>query len=130
MAQSQDHKHSDVTGEIIGGAMEVLNALRPGLHEKLYENALVIELVERGLRLDQQSSFSVHYKDRFVGKLKPDLIVEEKVIVETKVVEAFTSDHIAQVLGYLAITNLEVGLLLNFKFAELDIKRVAREATH
>ena len=126
MDDREEHLHKELTHQIIGAAMEVLNALRPGLDEKLYENALVIELGLRGIGTEQQREFPVHYKDHFVGKLIPDLIVAGKVIVDTKVVETFNDNHLSQVLGYLAITGLEVGLLINFKRAKLEWKRVVR----
>jgi GxxExxY protein len=126
MTQQSRLVHEDLSEEIIGAAMTVLNELRPGLNEKLYENALVIELIERGLRVDQQQRFPVHYKGRFVGKLIPDLIVEGLVVVDPKVVECFCDSHVAQVLGYLAITDLRLGLLLNFKYAKLQWKRLVR----
>jgi GxxExxY protein len=118
--------HEDITRRIIGAAMAVLNELRPGLDEKVYENALVVELLDLGATVEQQRVFPVHYKGHFVGKLTPDLIVDTQVIVETKVVEAFVDSHFAQVLGYLAITDLRVGLLLNFKHAKLQWKRIIR----
>ena len=127
MSEREEYLHKDLTGEIIGAAMAVLNALRPGLAEKLYENALAIELTDRGLEVEQQRSFPVHYKGHFIGKLVPDLIVGGQVVVDTKVVEAFGDTHLAQMLGYLAITGMEVGLLLNFRDAKLQIKRVVRE---
>ena len=86
---------------MIGAAMAVLNELRPGLDEKVYENALVIELVARGHVVDQQGRYPVRYRGREVGILIPDLIVDQKVIVDTKIASAFTSNHIAQILGYL-----------------------------
>lgn len=116
--------HGDLSREIIGAAMTVLNALRPGLDEKLYENALVLELQERGHRIDQQHRFPVHYKGNLVGTLVPDLIVDDKVIVDTKVVSSFIDTHIAQMIGYLAISGLELALLLNFKHVKLEWKRV------
>jgi len=119
-------KHEDITRDIIGAAMAVLNELKPGLDEKLYENALVIELTARGHTVEQQREFPVHYRGHFIGKLIPDLIVDGKVIVDPKVVSAFNDTHIAQMLGYLNITGLEVALLLNFKEAKLDWKRVVR----
>jgi len=119
-------KHEEITKDIIGAAMAVLNELKPGLDEKLYENALVIELAERGHTLDQQREYPVHYKGHFVGKLVPDLIVDGKVIADPKVVAAFNDTHIAQMLGYLNITGLEVAILLNFKEATLTWKRVVR----
>jgi len=117
-------KHEALTKDVIGAAMAVLNELKPGLDEKLYENALIIELVECGHKVEQQRSFPVHYKNHFIGKLIPDLIVDSKVIVDPKVVTAFNDTHIAQMLGYLNITGLEVALLLNFKNAKLAWKRV------
>lgn len=107
--------------------MKVLYTLRPGLDEKLYENALLIELVNRGHRVDQQKSFPVHYEGRFIGRLIPDLIVDDLVVVDPKVVEQFTNDHVAQMLGYLAITGLDLALLLNFKYAKLQTKRVIHQ---
>jgi GxxExxY protein len=119
-------KHEDITKEIIGAAMAVLNELKPGLDEKLYENALVIELVARGHTVEQQCEYPVHYHGHFIGKLVPDLIVDGKVIADPKVASAFNDTHIAQMLGYLNITGLEVALLLNFKEATLSWKRVVR----
>jgi len=104
--------------------MEVHRHLKPGLDEKLYENALIIELTNRGLSVNSQKQFPVQYKGHSIGKLIPDLIIEDKVIVDTKVVSEFTSRHIAQMLGYLNITGLEIALLINFKNASLEHQRV------
>mgnify|MGYP002380105185 CR=1 FL=1 len=120
-------KHEAITRDVIGAAMTVLNQLRPGLDEKLYENALVLELASRGHTVDQQREFPVFYRDTRVGSLIPDLIVDGLVIVDTKVVTAFNDSHVAQMLGYLNITRLELALLLNFKEARLDWKRVILE---
>lgn len=117
-------KHEELTKEIIGVAMAVRNQLKPGLDEKLYENALIIELQHRCHTMEQQREFPVHYRGHFIGKLVPDLIVDGRVIVDPKVVTAFNDTHIAQMLGYLNITGLEVALLVNFKEAKLTWKRV------
>ena len=109
--------HEQLTAEVIGAAMAVLNELKPGLDEKLYENALVIELLARGRAVEQQRGFSVHYRGHCIGKLIPDLIVDEKIVVDPKVVVSFNDTHVAQMLGYLNITGLRVALLLNFKNA-------------
>jgi GxxExxY protein len=119
--------HEKITEDIIGAAMAVLNELRPGLDEKLYENALVIELQERGHTMEQQREYPVRYRGHFIGKLIPDLIVDGKVITDPKVVTAFNDTHLAQMPGYLNITGLEVALLLNFKNAKLEWKRVVNE---
>lgn len=118
--------HEELSEDIIGAAMKVLNALRPGLDEKLYENALLIELIRRGHRVDQQKCFPVHYESQLIGTLVPDLIVDDLVIVDPKVVSAFTDTHLAQMTGYLAITNLRLALLLNFKSSKLEWKRIVR----
>jgi GxxExxY protein len=122
-AEDAENAEGELTGRIIGAAIRVLDALRPGLDEKLYENALVIELAKQGLLPEQQKFFPVHYNGKFIGKLIPDLIVKD-VVVDAKVVTAFTPDHIAQMLGYLNITGLPLGLLLNFRYRKLQIKRV------
>lgn len=119
--------HEELSGKIIGAAMDVLNELKPGLDEKLYENALVIELCRRGHVVEQQKAFPVHYQDQLIGTLIPDVIIDKQVIVDAKVVSAFNENHIAQMVGYLAITNLQLALLINFKFAKLGWKRVVRE---
>jgi GxxExxY protein len=105
----------------------VLNALKPGVDEKLYENALVIELLARGHRVEQQKQFPVEYRGEYIGCLIPDLIVDDVVIVDPKVATAFNDTHLAQMLGYLNITGLQVALILNFKDATLHWKRVANE---
>lgn len=119
--------HENITKDIIGAAMAVLNELKPGLDEKLYENALAIELQARGHTVEQQRQYTVHYRGQPIGILIPDLIVDGKVITDPKVATAFNDTHVAQMLGYLSITGLQVALLLNFKEAKLDWKRVVNE---
>jgi len=117
-------KHEELTQEIIGAAMAVLNELKPGLDEKLYENALVLELKTVGHVSEQQRQYPVYYRENLIGQLVPDLIVDGKVIVDPKVVAAFNDTHVAQMIGYLNITGLEVALLLNFKESKLGVKRI------
>lgn len=116
---------SEITEIVIGAAMKVLNSLRPGLDEKLYERALIIEFTKQGLVCDQQKNFPVRYDGQHIGTLIPDFIVNERVIVDPKVVTTFTETHVSQMLGYLNITGLKTALLLNFKHAKLQIKRVS-----
>ncbi len=104
--------------------MTVLNELRPGLDERLYESALLIELTQAGHSVELHREFPVRYRDRFIGKLIPDLIVDDAVIVDAKVVSMFNETHYAQMLGYMNITGLEVALLLNFKHYKLTWKRM------
>lgn len=123
---NRELNHADLSESIIGAAMTVLNTLKPGLDEKLHENALVIELRKRGHRVDQQRRFPVHYDGQLIGTLVPDLIVDEVVIVDPKVVVSFGDNQFAQMIGYLNITGLKLAMLLNFKNARLDWKRVVR----
>ena len=104
--------------------MEVSNLLGHGLHEKPYENALVIEFQLREIQFQQQPSFEIHYKDAKVGEFIPDLIVNGRVVVDTKTIDRIGDHEIGQMLNYLKITGLKVGLIINFKFARLTWKRV------
>src|SRR5215471_8383410 len=115
-----------LSGEIIGAGMDVLNELKPGLDEKLYERTMIIELKRRGHTLSTQRAFPVFYRGELIGNLIPDLIVDDRVIVDPKVVSCFTDTHVAQMLGYLNITGLDLALLLNFKNARLEWRRVLR----
>lgn len=119
--------YEELSGSIIGAAMKVLNELKPGLDEKIYEKALAIELIARGHKVDQQRRFEVFYGDHLVGTLIPDLIVDDLVIADPKVVTAFNDTHEAQMIGYLNITKLKLALLLNFKFATLQWRRIVNE---
>ncbi|GMU23079.1 MAG: hypothetical protein AMXMBFR13_31620 [Phycisphaerae bacterium] len=118
--------HEELSESIIGAAMTVLNKLKPGLDEKLYENALVIELAKRGHKVEKQRRFPVYYDDQLIGSLVSDLIVDDAVIADPKVVISFTDTHVAQMIGYLTITGLRLALLLNFKNSKLDWKRIVR----
>lgn len=106
--------------------MVVLNDLKPGLDEKLYERALVLERLKRGHKVEQQRAFPVFYDGVEIGTLIPDLIVDEAVIADPKVATDFNDTHVAQMIGYLNITDLGVALLLNFKHADLRWKRIVR----
>ncbi len=116
--------HEELSNSIIGAAMTVLNTLKPGLDEKIYERALKIELERRGHRVESQREFPVYYLGEKVGSLIPDLIVDGLVLIDTKVASAFHDTHIAKMIGYLAITGLRLGLLINFKYSTLHWKRV------
>jgi GxxExxY protein len=126
MSADHDRVHWALSEAITGAAMVVLNKLKPGLNEKAYENALVIELSKQGHMAEQQRQFDVNYDGHVVDTLIPDLIVDGKVIVDPKVAETFADTHVAQMLGYLTITELELALLLNFKHVRLAWKRVVR----
>ena len=117
-------KLNDVTYAINGAVFEVNNILGPGFLEKVYENALLVELKKRGLNAKSQVPITVNYKGEVVGDYIADLLVEDKVIVELKTVENLEKAHEAQLLNYLKATGLHVGLLVNFKRKKADIKRM------
>ena len=112
------------THAIIGCAFEVINELGHGLNEKCYENSLVVDFRRLNIVYDQQRVFNVMYKDVPVGTFIPDLIAFGQVIVDTKVIERITDHERGQMLNYLRITKLLVGLILNFKHARLEWERV------
>ena len=108
------YKHSEITEQIIAAFYTVYNTLGYGFLEKVFENALVIELRRRGLRVVQQMPITVYYTGEVVGEYFADLLVADLVIVEIKAVKALLVEHEAQLLNYLKATPYEVGLLLNF----------------
>ena len=107
-------KHKEVTEKIIGAFFTVYNTLGYGFLEKVYENAMAIELRKAGLQVIQQSSIHVYYQDAIIGEYFADLLVEDKVIVELKAAREIANEFEAQLLNYLKATPYEVGLLFNF----------------
>ena len=110
--------------QIISCAIEVLNMLGHGIVEKPYENALTVEFELRKIPFRQQPSFDVLYKSRRVGLFVPDLIAFDAIVVDTKVIEQITDHERGLMLNYLRITQLRVGLILNFKRRKLEWERV------
>jgi len=117
----------DEVYRIVGCALEALNGLGHGLHEKPYENALVVEFGLRNIPSVQQPCYDVVYKTVKVGEYIPDLIAFNAVVVDTKVIEAITDHERGQMLNYLRITGLKVGVILNFKRAKLEWERIVLE---
>lgn len=109
-----NYKHKDITEKVIKAFYNVYNTLGYGFLEKVYENAMYLELSEIGLSAVKQFPIKVYYKDVIVGNYIADLIIEEKVIVELKAAEAICEEHEYQLINYLKATEIEIGLLLNF----------------
>lgn len=116
--------HKEECHRIVGCAMEVLNSVGHGFHEKIYENGLVVEFKLQNIPFAQQPSFPITYKTVELGKYIPDLICFDKVIIDTKTIERISDHEMGQMLNYLKVTGYEVGLLINFRHAKLDWKRV------
>ena len=115
---------NDITYKINGAVFEVNRVLGPGFLERVYENALLIELKRRGLKAESQFPIKVSYKEEIVGEYIADILVEQKVIVELKTVEELEKIHEAQLLNYLKATQIQIGLLVNFKHPKAEIKRM------
>jgi GxxExxY protein len=113
-SQADVDRLTSLTGEIIAAAIEVHRALGPGLLEAIYESALAIELAERGMRFERQMPAPARYKGRLLGHYRIDLVVESVVIVEIKSVSEVPPIAHAQLLNYLRLTKIRVGLLINF----------------
>ncbi|WDN88682.1 hypothetical protein BuS5_01650 [Desulfosarcina sp. BuS5] len=107
-------KYSELTEKIIKAAYTVHNALGFGFLEKVYQNALAIELKKTGLDIGTEFPISVYYEDKIVGQYVSDIIVEGKVILELKAVKQLSEIHEVQLVNYLKATDIEVGLLINF----------------
>jgi GxxExxY protein len=114
----------ELTHRIIAAGIEVLRALGPGFVESVYENALVLELESRGLKVERQVAFDVFYKGEAVGNHRLDLLFDGTIVVELKAVKAFEPVHFAIVKSYLATLGLKHGLLLNFAATRLQVRRV------
>ena len=117
-------ENEELTYKIRGCVYEVYRELGAGYLEKVYENALVIELMKQGLSVEKQHSLVVSYKDIVVGEFVVDLLVEGKVILELKAVSKLQPVHEAQLLNYLKVANIKVGLLVNFTYPKAVVKRV------
>jgi GxxExxY protein len=122
MEELMSGQHSEITELIIKAFFIVHKALGYGFQEKVYENAMVIELCRLGVKVVQQAPIAVYYAGQVVGEYYADLLVADAVIVELKAVKELAAEHEAQLLNYLKATRYEVGLLLNFG-VETEIRR-------
>jgi GxxExxY protein len=117
--------YNPITEKVIGCAYSVSNVLGNGFLEKVYENALVHELKKNGLKVEQQYPVKVRYDGLIVGDYVADLLVEDCVLVELKVVQSLDTIHQAQCLNYLKATGLRLCLLVNFGSPRVQVKRIA-----
>ncbi len=120
------YPEQELTRRILEGAFAVHNTLGCGFLEKVYSNALLLELRNMGQRCEQEVPFKVRYKDVVVGEYCADLIVEKRVLVELKACAGLDSVHEAQVLNYLKASGIQIGLLLNFGKPKLQYRRFVR----
>lgn len=118
--------YKDLTEVVIECCLDVIRELGSGFLESVYEKALLIALVQRGLRARSQVPLQVSFRGEVVGDFFADIMIEDKLIVELKAVKALLPEHQAQVINYLKATGTDVGLLVNFGTPKLEVKRLYR----
>jgi GxxExxY protein len=122
--EHESEKADAVIESIIGAAYEVSNVLGSGFLEKVYERALTRELRLRGLKVEPQVGYPIHYKGLSVGEYVADLLVGDCVLVELKCVEHFSNEHVAQCINYLKASHVRLALLVNFQESKVEWKRI------
>lgn len=115
---------NQISEKIIGCSFKVSNTLGAGFLEKVYQNALMIELTDNGLYAEKEKAITIHYRGKIVGEYYADILVNKQVIIETKAIKSLNEIHQAQLLNYLKATNLHLGLLINFGTPKVQIKRM------
>jgi len=115
--------HEELSGKILEGCFEVSKELGAGFLESVYEKALFVALTQKGLNVELQVPLKVRFRDVIVGDFYADLLVEKKMLVELKAVNALTNEHYAQIINYLKATGIEVGLIVNFGHSKLEYRR-------
>ena len=113
-----------LTQKIFGCCFEVMKELGPGFQEVIYKNALLIAMREQGLQVETEQTFEVIFRGRVIGRYRADLVVEKTVVIELKCCENLIREHQAQVFNYLKVSNLPLGLLINFRRRKLEYKRL------
>ncbi len=126
---NEKYKYSELTGKIIGAAMEVHSFLGNGFQEVIYQRALSYEMELQGIAHRREFEMNVMYKDIQVGTRRVDFLVDEKISIEIKALTQLEPVHLAQAINYLEAYNLEIGLLINFgetklKFHRLENKKI------
>ena len=118
------HYRENETYKIIGICMEVHRNLGPGLLEIIYKDALELEFRDNNIPFDREKEYSIEYKGKILPhKFYTDFIINEDIVLEVKAIKEFSSEHIAQILNYIKLSNSEVGLLVNFQTKSLQYKR-------
>ena len=126
---SGDRDIDGLTENVIESVIVVHRTLGPGFLESAYRNALEIELLDRGMKVEREKEIDLFYKNKRVGRHRLDLVVEEAVVLELKAVEALSKTHYAQIRAYLLASGINTGLLVNFAGNKADYRRIERGAT-
>jgi len=124
MKEKNELPYSEITSAILGCCFDVMKELGPGLLERVYKNALLIAMRQKGLEVEVEQSYEVIFRGKLVGRYKADLVVSQTVIVELKCCDNLIREHQAQLFNYLRVSGLPVGLLVNFRRRKLEWKRL------
>ena len=122
----EQYPESELTGKIIGCAMEVHKILGNGFQEVIYQRALAIEMKKQRLEYSREHEMEIFYKGENIGSRRVDFFVEGKIMVELKAIILLEDVHLAQAINYLEAYNMEIGLLINFGSRSLQFKRVMK----
>lgn len=123
----REYKYSELTGKIIGCAMQVHSTLGNGFQEVLYQRALAIEMNIEGISFSREFEMPIYYRDEHIGTRRVDFLVEDNISVEIKAITKLEDIHFAQAINYLEAYNLEIGLLINFGEISLNFKRLTNK---
>ena len=121
----KDLPHYELTRIILRCCFEVMKELGPGFLERVYKNALLLTMREKGLQVETEKPFEVLFRNKVIGRYNADLVVEKKVIVELKCCECLVREHQAQLFNYLRVSRLPIGLLVNFRRRKLEYQKIA-----
>jgi GxxExxY protein len=128
MLDTHDEKRelprSELTRTVLGCCFEVMKELGPGFLERIYKNALLITMKDKGLQVETEKSFEVVFRNKVIGRYSADLVVERTVIIELKCCESLVREHQAQLFNYLKVSGLSIGLLINFRRRKLEYQRL------
>jgi GxxExxY protein len=122
----EQYPHSELTGKIIGCAMEVHRTLGNGFQEVIYQRALAIEMAQQSLNFSREHEMVIHYKGVEIGTRRVDFFVDGKIMLELKAIIQLEDVHLAQAINYLEAYGMEIGLLINFGSRSLQFKRVTK----
>lgn len=128
MEKDKKLPHFELTGDILTCCFDIMKELGPGFLERIYKNALLIAMKQKGLRVEIEQPFEVNFRGVVIGRYSADLVVEKTVIVELKCCESLIREHQAQLFNYLKASRLPVGLLVNFRRWKLEWKRLQLDA--
>lgn len=120
----EQYKYSELTGKIIGCAMEVHKILGNGFQEVIYQRALAKEMILQGVEFSREHEMPIFYKEEQIGTRRVDFLIEDVISVELKALTKTEDVHLAQAINYLEAYNLELGLLINFGAKSLEFKRL------